>query len=524
MISIKRLSLPIFCCLLAFAFTSTLTAATRQGQTKQPETPGQKRLPTPEEVKQKEQRAQAIINQAEEHYQKAEKLLKLGATTGAQTEVEAALKVIDDLDEDMRNEALIVEYYGKLLEKLNNQQNAATQAPPETQKYEKSELDELSSLDIDKQKLKAQALAVNHGQYDFDFEITPAVSQFISYYTEGRGRATMEHGLARSGRYRHMAEKIFKEEGVPVDLIWLAQVESVWKPLAVSSAAAKGVWQFMPYTGLQYGLQQDAWIDERSNPEKETRAAAKYLRYLSDYFAGDWLLAMAAYNTGPGRVENAIARSGYADFWEIHNRSMLLRETQNYVPAILAAIVIAKNAKTFGFNVTADPQLAYDTYQLPAQTDLRVVAELLGTTTDAIQEYNPELRRLVTPPGQYGLKLPKGTAERFTTAFAALPPEKRLRQDIIIPYSNSGRPTLVNAGYVTHRVARGETLARLAGRSGVSQSTLAKLNGIRPSAQLKPGQTIRIPRRGPGYRNHAISKRSRGKAAARRGHAVRRHR
>jgi len=501
-----------------------LTAATRQGQAKQPETPGQKRV-TPEDVKQKEQRAQAIINQAEEHYQKAEKLIKLGAVTGAQTEVEAALKVIDDLDDETRNNALIVEYYGKLLEKLNNQQNAGTQAPPEVQKYEKSELDDLSTVDINKEKLKSQALTVKSGQYDFDFEITPAVSQFISYYTEGRGRSTMEHGLARSGRYRKMAEKIFKEEGVPVDLIWLAQVESVWKPLAVSSASAKGVWQFMPYTGLQYGLAQDAWVDERSNPEKETRAAAKYLRYLSDYFAGDWLLAMAAYNTGPGRVENAIARSGYADFWEIHSRSMLLKETQNYVPAILAAIVIAKNPGSFGFNVTPDPQLAYDTYQLPAQTDLRVVAELLGTSTDTIQEHNPELRRLVTPPGQYSLKLPKGMLDRFTMAYAALPVEKRLRQDIIIPYSNTGRATMVNASYVTHRVVRGETLARIAGKSGMSQSALAKLNGIRPSTQLKAGQTIRIPRSGPGYRNHAISKRSRGgRAPARHGHASRRRR
>src|SRR5581483_707060 len=400
-----RLSLP-FCILLTLICAGSLFGA-QQGQAKQNPAPAKKGPLTPEEIKQNEQRAQAVINQAEEHYKKGEELVKKGAINGAGAEFDAALKVIDDLDEDMRNNALVEEYYGKLLEKINNLSAENQQAgPPETQKYEKSELDELSNVDLSKEQLKAQAMTVKAGQYDFDFEITPPVAQFIAYFTEGRGRATMEHGLQRSGRYRKLAEKIFKEEGVPQDMIWLAQVESVWKPLAVSSAAAKGVWQFMPYTGLQYGLNQDAWIDERSNVEKETRAAARYLRYLADYFAGDWLLAMAAYNSGPGRVESGIARCGYADFWEIHKRGLLLKETQNYVPAILASIVVAKNAKSFGFDVTPDPSMSFDTYDLPAQTDLRVVADLLGTSVDTIQDYNPELRRLVTPPGQYTLRLP----------------------------------------------------------------------------------------------------------------------
>ncbi|HVF91900.1 MAG TPA: lytic transglycosylase domain-containing protein, partial [Blastocatellia bacterium] len=180
------------------------------------------------------------------------------------------------------------------------------------------------------------------GRYDFEFSVAPPVFQFLNYFVAGRGRSTMEAGLKRAGRYRQMAEKIFKEERVPLDLIWLAQAESVWKPAALSRAAAKGIWQFIPSTGSRYGLAQTSWIDDRSHPEKSTRAAARYLRFLHDYFAGDWLLAMAAYNSGEARIANSIARCGYADFWEIHKRGLIPQETRNYVPIILSIIIVSK--------------------------------------------------------------------------------------------------------------------------------------------------------------------------------------
>jgi membrane-bound lytic murein transglycosylase D len=219
----------------------------------------------------------------------------------------------------------------------------------------------------------------------------------------------MEVGLQRAGRYRQMAEKIFKEERVPLDLIWLAQAESVWKPNALSRAAAKGIWQFIPSTGTRYGLTQTRWVDDRSHPERSTRAAARYLRWLYDHFAGDWLLAMAAYNSGENRVDSAIAKCGYADFWELYRRNLLPQETRNYVPIILSITIISKNQKRYGFSVTPDPPLNYDTFDLPAQTDLKVAADLIGVSYDVLRDLNPELRHGVTPADQrYTIKLPRG--------------------------------------------------------------------------------------------------------------------
>jgi membrane-bound lytic murein transglycosylase D len=215
-------------------------------------------------------------------------------------------------------------------------------------------LDEVSEIKEDElTRVTADGIKI-FGTYDFEFTVAPPVFQFINFFVAGRGHSTMEVGLQRSGRYRQMVEKIFKEERVPVDLMWLAQAESVWKPNALSRAAAKGIWQFIPSTGTRYGLEQTTWIDDRSQPEKSTRAAARYLRWLHDHFAGDWLLAMAAYNSGENRVDGAVARCGYADFWELYKRGLLPQETRNYVPCILSIIIISKNQKRYGFEVTPD--------------------------------------------------------------------------------------------------------------------------------------------------------------------------
>jgi membrane-bound lytic murein transglycosylase D len=235
----------------------------------------------------------------------------------------------------------------------------------------------------------------------------------------------MEHGLARSGRYRQMAEKIFAEEGVPRDLIWLAQVESVWQTNALSFAAAKGIWQFIPGTGTRFGLRQDGFVDQRCSPEASTRAAAKYLKFLHDYFAGDWLLAMAAYNCGEGNVEKAIARCGYADFWELHQRGLLPNETKNYVPAILAVIAVAKDQKRFGFSITPEAPLQFDTFRTSSQTALAVAADLLKVSPDTLRSLNPELKRNVTPEG-FNLRIPVGTRAQFEVAYNALSPKDRL--------------------------------------------------------------------------------------------------
>lgn len=520
----RRFYFPLATCLVAFFFSSLAVGGTQQRQSEPPirqraVTSSQPPVAIAEADDELDEQAQEYIKRAETHYQKGEKLYKRGVVLGAQKEFEAALKVITALDLDTRSHSLIEAYHNELVEKINKVQGG----DKADQKYEQSNLDEISAIDLKKEKLRLEAAAINPAQFDFEFEVTGPVSQFITYFTEGRGRSTMENGLRRSGRYRQMAEQTFREERVPIDLIWLAQVESVWKPLALSHAAAKGIWQFIPSTGLEYGLNQTPWLDERSNPVKQTRAAARYLRHLYEYFAGDWLLAMAAYNSGAGRVSQAIARSGYADFWEIHRRGLLPRETQNYVPAILATIVVAKNSQQYGFNVTPEPAWAYDTYPLEGQTDLRVIADLLDTSVETIQEYNPELRRLLTPPGSHVIRLPHGTAQRFALAYAALPEEQRTRRDIIIPYRNSERATVSNANYTFHRVSRGETLAGIARRTGTSQTELARLNDLRTNTKLQTGQTIRVPAKKSTYQTKSATRRSKG-YASRSGKSVKRQR
>jgi membrane-bound lytic murein transglycosylase D len=278
--------------------------------------------------------------------------------------------------------------------------------------------------------------------------------------------------------------------------MWLAQAESVWKPSARSRAAAKGIWQFIPSTGTRYGLEQTTWIDDRSQPEKSTRAAARYLRWLHDHFAGDWLLAMAAYNSGENRVDGAVARCGYADFWELYKRGLLPQETRNYVPCILSIIIISKNQKRYGFDVTPDLPLNYDTFEVPAQTDLKVVADLVGAPYETIQDLNSELRRGTSPAGErYTIKLPKGMKKQFEVAYADLPEAQRVRR-ITVPTEDFAERYRGNyrVQLASYQVRRGDTLASVARRSGVSVKELAKLNRISSRGELRRGQTVKIPR------------------------------
>src|SRR5262249_44303935 len=211
---------------------------------------------------------------------------------------------------DIRSDDRLRVFYRELIEKINHYQIAAIEEKSggfHEQRYEPSPLDKIASLsDADLDEVGADETDVA-ARFNFDFNSAYPVKQFISYFTRGRGRATMEAGLQRSGRFREMAERIFKQEGVPTDLIWLAQIESSWNPYAYSSAAAKGIWQFVPSTGTRFGLAQNYWVDERSNPEKSTIAAARYLKWLSNRYRNEWTIWLAGLNT---RVDNVSVSRG----------------------------------------------------------------------------------------------------------------------------------------------------------------------------------------------------------------------
>jgi len=439
------------------------------------------------------------MDRAEESFLRGEEASSKSLPEIARKMFDNALDIVLHSGIDLKTDARLSAYYRALLDRIHKheaQPGDIHEAADLPEVAEPSVLDEVSEIkEADLAMVTPDGVKI-FGRYDFEFSVAPPVFQFINFFVSGRGHSTMNVGLQRSGRYRQMVEKIFKEERVPQDLMWLAQAESVWKPNALSRAAAKGIWQFIPSTGTRYGLAQTTWIDERSQPEKSTRAAARYLRWLHDHFAGDWLLAMAAYNSGENRVDGAIARCGYADFWELYRRGLLPQETRNYVPAILSIIIISKNQKRYGFDVTPDLPLNYDTFEVPSQTDLKVVADLIGVPYDSIQDLNAELRRGTTPAGErYAIKLPKGMKKQFEIAYADLPDEKRVRK-ITIPteeiserYRSSYRVQLAS-----YQVRRGDTLASVARRSGVSVKELARVNRMSTRGELRKGQTVKVPR------------------------------
>jgi membrane-bound lytic murein transglycosylase D len=308
---------------------------------------------------------------------------------------------------------------------------------------------------------------------DVKIELNDEVLSCIDLY-QGPLRDWFSEALARGGRYLPRIREVFHSEGIPQDLAYVALVESAFKTGALSRTKAKGVWQFMPATGKRFGLKQDWWVDERSSPEKATRAAAQYLRSLYDLFE-DWNLALAAYNAGEGKVGRSLDRHGVDDFWELSRTPGLKRETKNYVPMIHAAIVVAKAPGKYGFEVNPEPLLTFDTVPLKDAVDLRVVAECAGTEVGEIQMLNPELRRLATPAGRtWNVKVPTGAAAPAGECLANLPPEKRVT-------------------FRTHVVARGQTLASLGKMYGTSPAAIADANGLAKGKTLAKGAELIIP-------------------------------
>jgi membrane-bound lytic murein transglycosylase D len=316
--------------------------------------------------------------------------------------------------------------------------------------------------------------AAKNISHDLPLTVNDEVLSFLNFFQTPRGRAIVETGLQRRGRYHDMISRVLREEGVPQDLIYLAQAESAFQPLALSRAGARGMWQFVAYRGQQYGLRHTWWIDERQDPEKATRAAAQHLRDLYGLF-GDWYLAIAAYNCGPGNVQKAIERTGYADFWELYKRNVLPKETKNYVPIILALTLIAKDAAHYGIQVQPETPVATDVVKPGRAIDLRLVAETIDVDVETLRTLNPPLLRLATPDDpSFELHLPMGTAERFSAEIADIPADKWV-------------------SWRRHRVEGGETLTSIGKKYHVTPVAIADANNLERRAALDPGEKLIIP-------------------------------
>lgn len=359
------------------------------------------------------------------------------------------------------------------------QDELMAQAPPEpTAPIE--EVAELENLPASDPRLAALAekelITVPH---DLPLTVNPSVLQYLSFFASPRGRDIVEMGLQRSGRYRAMIDATLKKEGLPLDLFYLAQAESAFKPRAVSTKGARGIWQFMPYTGQEYGLHRTYYVDQRDDPAAATVAAAESLRDLYQTF-NDWYLVMAAYNSGPMNVARAVERTGYADFWQLQKMNALPEQTKNYVPIILALALVAKDPGLYGIHVDADPGPEFDSVSMEHSISLRLVADATGATVDDLQTLNPELVRGVTPP-DFVLNVPKGTGDKLKTEIAEIPADK-----------------LTSWRLATF--ASGETMGAMARQYHVTMASLENVNMIDAHDPPAAGTVLIVPTAPPRVR------------------------
>src|SRR5882724_8426668 len=371
-----------------------------------------------------------LIAKVEKEYQAGEANHQAGHLDAAKQNFDTAANLLLNSGFDLRSDERLEKELERVLEGSNSLESVAQQQSDNSdqQKSEPAPIDEANEATpaVDANvKAKAEA-EVKSTRSDLPLMMTDQVAGFINFYSN-RGRGVLERALARSGRYDEMIRRILKQEGVPQDLIYLAQAESGFHPLAVSRVGARGIWQFMGSRARGYGLSHSMYVDDRQDPEKSTRAAAHHLKDLYNQF-GDWYLAMAAYNSGPGTVQAAVKRTGYADYWELYRRNVLPKETHNYVPIILAVTIMTKNLSQYGFeDVSMETPAKYDTVTINYPVDLRLVAECVSASQAELQDLNPSLLRLTTPrEGTFELHLPAGTKGQYQTAITAIPRDMRL--------------------------------------------------------------------------------------------------
>jgi len=427
-----------------------------------------------------------LIADSERHFEAGQKELASGHVTAAKTEFDKAIDILLESPYGGRTEPRIREHFDRLVDRISAYEvKALAQGDGFTEKqYEPATIDELLAVSATLTPTPATPAtedAVSSDlrsiEYDIPIPLNQRVLAFVQLF-QGRLHDFLEEGMRRGTQYLPMIQSVFRAEGLPLDLAYVPLVESAFKPNALSRAKAKGVWQFMRDTGLENGLRQDWYIDERSDPEKATIAAAKYLSMLGKLFEGDWHLALASYNGGPGRLQNAIKLGRQSDFWKLIEKPRLLpRETRDYVPMILAAIVIAKNPLQYGFEFESEAPHEYETVSLPRPVDLRRIAEWTNTTIDEIQTLNPELRRWTTPVRDtaYALKVPPGAAEVV-----------RARLD--------AEATSDLASLNWYVVKRGDTLALIARKLSVSRADLAEANYLKSTSRVSPGDKLMVPR------------------------------
>ena len=433
---------------------------------------------TPQPSASEQQRISQLIQQVEAAYATGEADFKKGDLPAAKVQFDRAVDMMMRSGMDIDATPRLHDEFERVVDEVNAlEMQALKQGNGFVAQVEPSPADVANDVTfkVDPNfEAKARAdLATTKS--DLPLVMNDYVASFINFFANTeRGHNTLLHAFQRAGRYKAMIERDLAEEGVPQDLIYLAVAESGFQPRAVNRRSrAGGMWQFMPFD--YYGLRRNRYVDERFDPEKSTVAYARYMKYLYDQL-GDWYLAMAAYDHGAGNIQRAVARTGYASFWELYKRGELPTETRNYVPEIIAAIIIANHPKQYGFDdITLDPPLATDDVTVNYSVSLRLVSDIVNAPLDELQALNPSLLHMQTPPdASFDLHLPAGTAGIFEQRIAQVPVGRR----------DSWR---------YHVVSEGDTLASVAREFHVTTADLAAANELGANASIDSMEALVVP-------------------------------
>jgi membrane-bound lytic murein transglycosylase D len=421
---------------------------------------------------------QELINKTEAAYRSGVENYRAGHLDAARLDFDSAVDVMLTSGMDLKTDPQLADEFDRLLNAVNSLEMAALkQGNGFSSTLEAAPLDAANEVTFPANAaLTAKVTAeLKTTQSDFPLVVNDYVAGFISYFSNSAaGHAHLLRSLERAGKYREMISKHLSDQGVPQDLIYLAVAESGFQPQALNArSGAGGMWQFMP-TGA-YGLARNGWFDERFDPEKSSIAYAKYMKTLYNQF-GDWYLAMAAYDWGPGNVQRAVMRTGYADFWELYRRNVLPGETKNYVPGIIAAIIMAKNPEQYGLDkVVPEAPVVSDTVTVDYPIDLRLVADVTNSSLPEIVALNPSLLRMTTPRDMsFDLHVPVGTRDVFSERIKEIPEDKR-------------------ASWRFHVVKSGETLDGIAALLRTHPSDIARVNGVPVDGGVDAEDELVIP-------------------------------
>lgn len=422
-----------------------------------------------------------ILHRAEDHFAAGKKAIQDGRYEDARAEFDKAIEVLLSAPQDTEERPKLEKRLEEMVDAIYHYDAGELGAsePSAEASADGRPIDDIVDMTfpVDPTLRSKVSEQIKATASQLPLEESDAVISYINYFSSPKGKKILEAGLRRSGRYKSMIERVLAEEGLPQELIFLAQAESGFLPHALSPKACVGVWQFAKFRAEEYGLQVTPALDERMDPEKATRAAAHHLHDLYEHL-GDWYLAMAAYDCGPGCVDRAVQRTGYADFWTLRRLNVLPNETANYVPIILAMIIVSKNAQDYGLDdIQPDNAMDYETVELDGPTSLALVANAVDWPIADLKELNPALLKPIAPSG-YKLRIPVGTGELLRQAFAVIPANER----------DSWR---------LHRIESGDTAASLGRRYGTTADLVASANrGELP----EPGAFAAIPVGYPGDR------------------------